>query len=376
MEAENPHSAVFLDGTSNRKRRVTLLFSDQLDIAEDGTMIARWSYDQVRRADGPEDMLRLSCAEALPLARLEIRDSATMAAVLARCPTLDAGGPAKGQAGRIVLWSLAAVASIFGLTYFGIPFAADRLAPLVPMRMEKRIGDAVDTQARAIFGGRTCDHPAGKAALATLVGKLKRAGRIDFDIEAAVMSSRIPNAFALPGGKIFLLDGLLQRARNVDEVAGVMAHELGHVQHRDHLRKIIQNGGTSFLVGLLFGDVTGSSAVIFAGRSLFDASYSREAERDADRFAIDVMHELGRSPKPMGEFLFRITGAQTEMPLSILATHPLTADRRALMTQEDRPVSGVDLLSADEWQALRRICETRPSLPPTPRQDDKREGKN
>ena len=60
----------------------------------------------------------------------------------------------------------------------------------------------------------------------------------------------------------------------------MLAHELGHLKHRDNMRKLIYNGGTSFLIGLLFGDVTGSSALIFASRSLVTASYSREAEHE------------------------------------------------------------------------------------------------
>jgi predicted Zn-dependent protease len=150
----------------------------------------------------------------------------------------------------------------------------------------------------------------------------------------------------------------LQKAQNPDEIAGVIAHELGHVQHRDNLRKIIQTGGTSFLIGLLFGDVLGASTMIFATQSLLDASYSREAERGADDFAIDVMHKLGRSPKPMGELLFRITGAEAGKTITILTSHPLTEDRLALMKKEDRPNTGPDILSANEWRALKGICRT------------------
>ncbi|MCP6768804.1 M48 family metallopeptidase, partial [Klebsiella pneumoniae] len=89
--------------------------------------------------------------------------------------------------------------------------------------------------------------------------KLAKSGGIDQPLEAEVLSSSIPNAFALPGGKIYLLDGLLQKAQSADEIAGVIAHELGHVRHRDNMRKVIQNGGTSFLIGILFGDITGGS---------------------------------------------------------------------------------------------------------------------
>ena len=107
-----------------------------------------------------------------------------------------------------------------------------------------------------------------------------------------------------------MLDGLLQKAASPDEVAGMLAHELGHVHHRHNMRMLIQNGGSSFLIGLLLGDVIGGGAVIFVTRSLLQASHSREAEQQADDFAIAVMHKLGRSPLPMAELLFRITGAE------------------------------------------------------------------
>ena len=90
----------------------------------------------------------------------------------------------------------------------------------------------------------------------------------------------------------------------------MLAHELGHVHHRHSMRTLIQNGGTSFLIGLLLGDITGGSAVIFATRQMLHASHSREAEQEADAFATMVMQKLGRSPVPMAELLFRITGEQ------------------------------------------------------------------
>jgi predicted Zn-dependent protease len=131
---------------------------------------------------------------------------------------------------------------------------------------------------------------------------------------------------------------------------------MGHIRHRDQTRMMIQNGGTSFLIGLLFGDITGSTAVIFTARGLLQASYSREAEANADAYAIETMHALGRSPAPMGELLFRITGAEGGRALGILAGHPLTEDRRELMRREDRPNTGPDILSASEWQGLKNVC--------------------
>lgn len=345
-------AAVFYDGTSNRKRIVTLRFAAALEIVEDGAVIATWPYADVRRADGKK-ALRLLCVSALPLARLEIANPEAAAQVTSHVPQLEAGrGPA--QTGRIVAWSLAAAVSIVLVTIYGIPLIADRLAPLVPLAVEKRIGEAVDRQARTIFGGQNCTRPEGQAAFDKMMGKLKAAGGFDAALEAHVLSSNIVNAYALPGGKVYLLDGLLQRAKNVDEVAGVMAHELGHAQHRDGLRKIIQTGGSSFLIGLLFGDVTGGGAMLFAARSIVDASYSRDAESRADDFTIKAMNGLGRSPQPMGEFLVRVTGGGRIS--TVIDSHPLSADRLDRMKKQDRGETGAPILTDKEWQALKAIC--------------------
>ena len=86
------------------------------------------------------------------------------------------------------------------------------------------------------------------------------------------------------------------------------------------------------------------------------ASYSREAEQNADEFSIDIMHKLGRPTKPMGELLFRVTGKQLDKTLSVLSNHPLTEDRLRHLTAEDRPASGAPLLTAEEWSALKAIC--------------------
>ena len=129
----------------------------------------------------------------------------------------------------------------------------------------------------------------------------------------------------------------------------------GHVQHRDSLRKIIQTGGTSFLIGLLFGDITGGAAMVFVGRTLFDASYSREAERSADAFAIEIMRKLGRSPKPLGDLLVRVTGTEANKSISLLASHPMSEDRLALMSKEAAG-SGPENLSPAKWRALKGIC--------------------
>src|SRR5712671_153962 len=351
--------AIYFDGSSSRRRLVTLEFNDRLEIREYEHTLAAWSYADVRLADSPSGTLRVTCLTAPGLARLEIRDAAVAAELTARCAQLDENIPGRHGIARIVGWSLAATVSIVAVVLFGVPLAADRLTPLVPQAFERRLGDVAEAQVKTLFGGKVCDNAAGQAAFTKLVTAIRESAGLDTSIQSQVLASPVPNAFALPGGKVYLFDGLLAKAGNADEIAGVLAHEMGHLRHRDGTRNLIYNGGTSFLIGLLFGDITGSGALIFASRSLVTASYSREAEQNADTFAIDAMHRLGRSPKPMGELMFRVTGKEGDKSLSILASHPLTEDRVARMSSEDQPPSGPPLLTAAEWTSLKAICSSR-----------------
>lgn len=356
MERSSHGEGVFYDGGSNRRRTVRLtLRADGLDIAEGETRLALWRWEDLRRVEGPS-LLRLSSAGGPELARLDIADADLAQAVRARAPGLDKGAGTGGTA-RIVLWSLAAAASLAGLAFFGMPLLADALAPHTPAAVERKLGDAVDNQLRAILGKKTCEAAAGRAALDKLVAAVSSKVPTRFPLAPAVLDSSIPNAVALPGGRIYVFRGLLADARTPDELAGVLAHEVAHVAHHDSMRRLIQSGGTSYLIGLLFGDVSGSAAVLTLARELAGASYSREAESRADATAIAAMQALGRSPVGLGELLQRLSPDSGEPGFAaLLRSHPLSSERLAAVRRADAPASGPPLLSESEWASLKTIC--------------------
>ena len=300
--------AVYFDGASALRRTV------RIELQEGGIAIggldgakAFWRYPDLARADAPPGVLRVSAKGAPELARLELRDTALLAELTRRRPDLRHRRHADYLGtGRIVFWSIAAVVSLVLTVVYLVPLAADRLAPFIPIPVERRLGEAVDSQVRAFFGAETCDAEPGRAALARLSDALTAAADLPMPVDIAVLPSETPNAFALPGGNVYVLGALLDKAEGPDELAGVLAHELGHVAGRDGLRKLLQTGGSSFLLGLLFGDVTGGAAIVFAAQTLVDSAYSRQAETNADAFAAALMQKLGRSPKPLGTFLLRL----------------------------------------------------------------------
>ena len=352
--ASEPASpAAYHDGVTARRRSVRVVLGAAfLDVlAEDGALLARWPYAAIRAEESVP--LRLKAPSLSGLARLEA--GADLAAQIARrCPRLHEGQGC--GAARIVGLSLLAAASLVLSAIVLVPLAADRLAPLVPPWLERRLGEGVDNQVRLLLGRETCMAPEGRAALESLAGKLRARANLPMPVEVAVLPSGQANAFALPGGRVYLLGGLLGRAESPDELAGVLAHELGHVAGRDGLRRLIRAGGTSALLGLLFGDVAGGGTVVLLGELLVSSAHSREAESAADGFAADLMLALGRPTRPMGAFLLRLTGEQRGGSLAPLRSHPVSEDRLAALAARDRPPTGAPLLDEREWIALKGIC--------------------
>src|SRR3978361_1282037 len=166
-EAATPRpvaSAVYFDGLSNRRHAVSLGFTDRLEILEDQRLLTAWSYADIRRADGPSGLLRAMSLAAPVLARLEIRDAAVAADLVSRCPGIDENLIGRRGVAAIIGWSIAAAVSIVVVVLFGVPLAADRLTPLVPLAFEQRLGKVADTQVKTVFDGRICDDGAGQAA--------------------------------------------------------------------------------------------------------------------------------------------------------------------------------------------------------------------
>lgn len=353
-----PAKACYFDGYVDKRRAVALIFGPALEIVENGVFIVAWPYADIRRIPSPGGLMRLRAVGAPRGAWLETDDARTQSEIARRCLLLAGEQPRVSRdAGKRLVIALAATALFGAFLWGGVPRMAGVIAPLIPLEWEKKIGEGADAQVRATFSGETCAGPKGAAALKKFSQRLQEGAHLRLPATIEVISSKIPNAFALPGGKVYLLSGLLSKARSQDEVLGVLAHELGHLEHRDHLRRIIATGGTALLVGMIFGDVTGGGAMIVISRTLLYAAHSRETEAQADDFAAQTLARLGRPTRPMGELLLRITGKEKDDLLSVLNDHPMSEDRLAKLVAADKGAKSPPLLSDEEWKALQSICD-------------------
>jgi Zn-dependent protease with chaperone function len=115
------------------------------------------------------------------------------------------------------------------------------------------------------------------------------------------------NAFTLPNGTIVFTDEMVNLAANDHELVAILGHEIGHVVHRHILRRIIQNSSTSILIIFITGDVSAASSLVLALPSLlFNLSYSRDFENEADDFAYNFLIKNNLDPDSFAQIMQRL----------------------------------------------------------------------
>ena len=151
-----------------------------------------------------------------------------------------------------------------------------------------------------------------------------------------VVNSDAVNAFAIPGGHIYVNRGTIERADNVSQLAGVLAHEIGHVAERHGIQQAQRAQNANTMLGVLYGVLlrrnpggVEQAAVQVGGTAVF-AGYSREAEREADRMAIGYLMRSGYNPNGLPQFFGKLQAEQQRNPSRVeqwFATHPMSAER-------------------------------------------------
>ena len=367
-EARSSGTGIYFDGrTSARHIASVALDASGLRIAgNDGQLLSEWPYEEIESLDAPENVLRLGRRGSATLERLEISDSEFAAAIDARADAIDRSGRMqRRQRVRVIGWSVAATVSLLLVAYFGIPALADRLAPLVPVGIERRLGDAVDAQVRSMLDtqnaaagfecGRGDGEAPGQSAFDKLIGRLAAAAELPAPVNALVVRRSEANAITLPGARVYVFRGLVDASNSPDELAGVIAHEFGHIAHRDGTKAVLQTGGLSLLFGMLLGDFIGGGAVVIAAKTVLQSSFSRSQEAAADLYGADLMVKAGGDVRAFAAILGRIGGA-TEPGMKILLDHPETRARVAAINNVAGAARRTAFLDAREWSALKKIC--------------------
>lgn len=272
-------------------------------------------------------------------AHCEVRDHAALNAMLREHGHTD-GWIVKLQARWG--WALGAVLltlAIVGAGYrWGLPALSEQIAYRLPENVLNRLGEltmkVLDDQLLAASKIK----PERQRTLTTRFENLANADtqNVRHHILFRDGKSVGANAFALPDGSIIVTDQLVALAQNDEEILGVLAHELGHLKHRHSLRMLIQGSVVGFVLAWYIGDVSSVAAGLPA--LLLQARYSREHEREADRYAATVLKANGISTQRLADMLIRLEASHAnknsgknvqpdDKVLDYLASHPATRER-------------------------------------------------
>lgn len=167
------------------------------------------------------------------------------------------------------------------------------------------------------------------------------------------------NAFAIPGGHVYIHTGLIANADTANELAGVMAHEISHVVARHSTEQLSRQYGLSMIAGLVLGQNPGQlsqiAAQIVAGGAL--ARFSREAEREADELGIRAMADAGYNPEGMASMFEELIEHQKRTPGRVeqfFSTHPTTQERVNDSRKRAAALGNRGVTDEPEYQAVRR----------------------
>ena len=353
------YAGAYSDGRSAARRNVEVRFTKEalVLVADDGPPVATWAFPDLRLAGEVYrgQPVRLTSASQ-PDARLTVADRAVLTPLFACAPHLRARGPlgARPWLGA-ALWGLG-IAALLALVVFGLPRLAEPVAALIPVAWEEALGEQF--VAGFLEDNRVCTGAAGAAALERLTGRLAATVDSPYGFAVRVAETDAVNAFAAPGGQIVVLSGLVKAAQSPDEVAGVLAHEMGHVVERHATESIVRALGLSLLLELLLGDASGVAGLAAEiGEALIGLSYSRGDEAEADSVAIALLTAAGIRADGLAAFLARLDeeGREAANGLAFLSTHPSSRERAEAVLAAAQ--GGGDAMRPAEWRALQAICE-------------------
>lgn len=238
---------------------------------------------------------------------------------------------------RLLVFVALVVALSFALYRYAVPVlvevAVAATPPVVPRLMSKGVLASLD---ESVFAASELP-PARREAILEGFDRLAALapGGSAADGDAYSLNFRKgglvgPNALALPDGTIVVTDELIELAGTDDDlVLGVLGHEMGHVDHHHSLRQLYRAAGVAALIMLIGGDIGGGTEdILVQGSALLALSYSRDAERDADRYSVVLMHRAGRDPAAISRFfeILRDRLGDTSEG-DFLSTHPATPER-------------------------------------------------
>jgi beta-barrel assembly-enhancing protease len=258
----------------------------------------------------------------------------------------------KKEASSFRFWlfvSAAACAAFLFVGYFAVLGIAKVAIEAMPISVDEKIGKMA-IQSMDLGTKLNAKHEATEL-VKRIVDELRPHAAIkDMDFQITVVNEDTVNAFALPGGQMVVYTGLIEKAESVEQIAGVIAHEMAHATKRHGLKGMSQSLGIVVAIQVMVGDVGGLVALgsQLAQESIL-TSYSRGAETEADLEGARMLHEAKIDPAAMAEFFQILQHEHGDLPgvMAWISTHPQHADRVANIEAYKKTLPSIEYRKLD-----------------------------
>lgn len=349
-------TSLYSDGRTGQRRDVNLEFgADGIRFLDaSGILITFWSYDglnvigSVSRA-APFQLCHSRCGEA----SLTSDDHTILQTLKNICPQIDAkmSYPVIRKLQHLLALVFAAAAFV-GLFIVSINLLAQPIANIIPVKWEVALGNQISK--RLVEETGICSATPGVKALQHLSNRIASVVSLQAPLRIQITDDLRINSFAVSGGSIVVFRGMLDEAKNSEEFAGLLAHEVSHNAERHALEGMIRSLGLSFIISSYIEDL---STLAFSSAAFKDTmvrlKYTPANEAVADALSVQILEAAKISPQGLPELFGRLrkdgSGAA-----AFFSRHE-TAGTGIVINNLVKDASGPGL-SKDEWAALKNIC--------------------
>jgi predicted Zn-dependent protease len=181
----------------------------------------------------------------------------------------------------------------------------------------------------------------------------------DSSIKLHILVSTDVNAFTLPDRHLVVYTGLIKYCKSPEELSGVIAHEIGHMEHGDVMKKLVKEVGLSMMMAVAGGDA-GSRIVQNLAQTISSTAFDREQESAADAYAVHMMAKANIDPEHLADIFFRLSQEKDALPSQFewLSTHPNSQDRSAavLKLRKNETFHEVPIADSSTWAGIRELA--------------------
>jgi predicted Zn-dependent protease len=226
----------------------------------------------------------------------------------------------------IILISILGLGICILLWVYFVPWLGETSASFVPVSLEIEMGKNLSET----FKGENKTNDSATYYANKFIGQLDLDDT--YPLHAEILESDEINAFALPGGNIFIYSGIIEKMNSCEELVALLGHEVTHVSNRHSLKSIFRTAASGIVISAFIGDASGMSSALLSQINQFkQLDYSRDLETEADNNGVEIMLQNKVDPKGMLDLLKLLKEEGREMPqyMKYLSTHPDTDSRIA-----------------------------------------------